>query len=65
MKSKLALFVIAISLSWVAAAQPSTYYLWKNTVTGKTACEPESLGVNWIKVGGPFQDANCSIPMPQ
>ncbi len=65
MKLKLALLAATVTLSCVATAQPSIYYLWKHQHTGQTACEPEALDANWVKVGGPFQDANCSIPMPE
>ena len=54
-------FVLAAALACGAAlSQPSTYFLWKHT-SGKTMCNPDSPGSGWVKVGGPFEDSNCSI----
>jgi hypothetical protein len=48
-----------------ALAQPSEYILWRNNASGKTMCDPESPGKDWVKVSGPYEDPNCSILLPQ
>jgi hypothetical protein len=65
MKRRLSLLLLAAALAGTAIAQPSVYYLFKHKVSGKTICEPEAPDSNWIKVGGAFQDPNCTIPQPQ
>jgi hypothetical protein len=62
--SKLALAAAGLLLCAVSLAQPSIYFLWKNKA-GQTLCNPEAPDASWVKVGGPFQDANCSVPEKQ
>lgn len=70
MKLKLALAAMSVALSSLAlsslaTAQPSIYFLWKHKTTGQTLCNPDAPDANWVKTGGPFQDANCTVPEPQ
>ncbi|NUZ04549.1 hypothetical protein [Piscinibacter koreensis] len=65
MKLKSSIAAIGLMLAGVAFAQPSIYYLWKNNATGKTMCNPDAPAAGWVKVGGPFEDSNCTIKAPQ
>ena len=68
MKLKLTLAAAALALAGIAGtatAQPSLYYVWKHKTTGKTMCNPEAVDANWVKVSGPYSDANCSIKEPE
>ena len=66
MNLKLTAVIAGLSLSCASVlAQPSIYYLWKHKDSAQTKCEPEAPSAAWTKVGGPFQDPNCKIPMPQ
>ena len=58
--SKLTLLASALLLCTLATAQPSEYFLWKHKTNGKSMCEPDA-DANWIKVSGPYEDANCRI----
>jgi hypothetical protein len=62
--SKLALAAAGLLLCAVSLAQPSVYFLWKNQA-GQTLCNPEAPDASWVKVGGPFEDANCSVTAKQ
>lgn len=63
MKLKMAIASLALSTATVSLAQPGGwFYLWKNTADGRTECSQTSLGPNWAKSAGPFEDADCKIP---
>lgn len=58
----------ALALGFVAGAalaQPSEYYVWKQSSTGKTLCDPESPGKDWVKLSGPYEDSHCKVAMPK
>lgn len=65
MKLTSMILAAALMLSGVAIAQPSIYFLWKHKTSGQTVCNPDAPDANWVKVGGPFQDSNCTIPEPK
>lgn len=64
MRRKILFLVAAALTAGACIAQPSTYFLWKDA-SGKTMCNPDAPGPGWSKVGGPFEDSNCTIPQPQ
>jgi hypothetical protein len=65
MKLKISLAAASLMLASAAFAQPSIYFMWKQTSTGKTMCNPDAPAAGWVKVGGPFSDPNCTIKEPQ
>ncbi|SAI65896.1 Uncharacterised protein [Bordetella ansorpii] len=63
---KMKTVLIAAALAWSAAtvAQPSMYYLWKNSSSGETVCEPESPGKGWVKASEQtYSDIECKVPL--
>lgn len=65
MKAKM---IISASLVFAATAfaQPSEFYLWKNTVSGETVCDvAQPSAGQWTKESGPYQDPDCKYPFPQ
>lgn len=65
MKRILTTFVALGLLAGGALAQPSEYYVWKHKTTGKTMCDPEPPGRDWVKVSGPYEDSNCKVLLPK
>lgn len=64
MKLKLTVAAAALLLAGLAVAQPSEYFLWKHKVTGQTTCEAQVADEDaWVKVSGPYRDANCKRPV--
>ncbi len=65
MKAKI---IISASLMFasMAFAQPSEFYLWKNTASGETVCDVAQPTVGeWKQVSGPYQDPDCKYPFPK
>tara|TARA_R110001606_G_scaffold20681_1_gene73582 strand:- start:41 stop:235 length:195 start_codon:yes stop_codon:yes gene_type:complete len=54
--------IVSALFASAALAQPSIYFKWKNMETGKTMCNPDADTSKWEKVGGPYEDPNCSFP---
>lgn len=64
MNMKMILIAAGLSLSAIAMAQPSMYYLWKNPATGEVLCEPEQPGQGWVKADEQtYQDLDCKTPL--
>lgn len=63
MNMKTLLIVAGLAFSAAAMAQPSMYYLWKNSTTGEVVCEPEEPGQGWVKVDErAYSDSTCKTP---
>lgn len=65
MKNVFYVLALSLGLAGVVSAQPSIYFQWQNKTTKAKMCEPENPGPQWVKIGGPFSDENCSIKMPE
>ncbi len=55
-----AVISIAVPAAW---AQPTVYYLFEQKGTAKKLCDPQAPDESWVRIGGPFEDPNCTIPM--
>lgn len=63
MFNKRLLVTLALCAAGSLMAQPSVYFKFQHKATKAVICESDPPDtVNWVKVGGPFQDANCTIP---
>ena len=65
MKAKI-LASASLVFACVAFAQPTEFYLWKNTVTGETVCDvAQPTTGQWTQVSGPYHDPDCKDPFPK
>jgi len=58
------ILISALALALAAGnvlAQPSEYYVWQQKGTGKTLCDPEPPGKDWVKLSGPYEDSDCKV----
>lgn len=62
MNTKLLCAVAILALSGTAQAQPTdSFYLMRNTVSGKELCAQHPFSPDWTPRMGPYKDQNCTI----
>jgi len=65
MKAKI-LASASLVFACMAFAQPTEYYVWKNTASGQTVCDVAQPSTGkWTQESGPYQDPGCKYPFPK
>lgn len=58
---KVGIFLLATGLLSTTAvlAAPAPWYQWKSKLNGEFWCTQNMPGDGWIRISGPFKDAQC------
>ena len=59
MKMRLLLSTLATLLSISVWAAPAPWFQWRSPDADHDICAQTSPGDGWIRIKGPFEDANC------
>ncbi|MCS4509337.1 hypothetical protein [Xylophilus ampelinus] len=55
--------LLALACATAAVGAPAPWYQWRSLQNGTRVCAQTSPGSGWTRVGGPFRDVNCSLPL--